>query len=192
MRDSTRTQVSAVQSSGSLFLQTITDVGRHVRVSAGGRWDEGTCGGARGDELFDEVETLFDRTSHRRGSFTGHYRRNPENTFGGNCIGLDRLPYRYKSDRIGNCRLEGPAGEALHSHTDAPFVVTEVEVEERGAPFGLRGNLTEPGPYLFGQSGEGFQRFESEGNDQAVILIGQADRCLQCGVQQRGVQTEGS
>ncbi len=39
VRDSARTQVSAGQSSGGLFLQTITDVGRHVRVSAGGRWD---------------------------------------------------------------------------------------------------------------------------------------------------------
>lgn len=39
VRDSSNVIVSARQHSGSLFLESLTDVGRHVRLSVGGRWD---------------------------------------------------------------------------------------------------------------------------------------------------------
>jgi outer membrane receptor protein involved in Fe transport len=39
VRDSTEALLSAGQLSGSAFLQTVSDVGRHVRLSASGRWD---------------------------------------------------------------------------------------------------------------------------------------------------------
>ncbi len=38
-RDSANVLVSARQLSGSLFLESVSDVGRHLRLSAGGRWD---------------------------------------------------------------------------------------------------------------------------------------------------------
>lgn len=39
VRDSARVLVGAGQGSGALFVQSVSDLGRHVRLSAGGRWD---------------------------------------------------------------------------------------------------------------------------------------------------------
>ncbi len=39
LRDSASTLVGAGQTSGGLFLESMSDVGRHVRLSLGGRWD---------------------------------------------------------------------------------------------------------------------------------------------------------
>ena len=39
VRDSPQTLVTARQASGALFVQSTEDLGRHVRLTAGGRWD---------------------------------------------------------------------------------------------------------------------------------------------------------
>ncbi len=60
LRDSTQTDVVARQASGALFLQSNSDVGPHLRVSVGGRYDVlGTRSTPEGEAAVSDTKGVF-------------------------------------------------------------------------------------------------------------------------------------
>lgn len=60
LRDSAETVVSARQTSGALFLQSTTDVGHHVRIDVGGRYDVlGTRSALEGAPAASDTKGIF-------------------------------------------------------------------------------------------------------------------------------------